>query len=109
MDGINYDTMSLRQRRNPVLNRFNLNQNNIDDINSKREKSYEPQVQINNMNMLGNSRRMNVRYASDIWNMNMNEMLGSRNSLNNERIGKSSDIRYNNTTYNNITMGYVEK
>ena len=85
MDGMNYGTMNPRQGRDPMLNRFSPNQNNIDDINSSGEKSYEPQVQMNNMNMMGNSGRRYVRYSNDMGNMNMNEMLGSRNSLNNER------------------------
>ena len=107
MDGITYGTMNPRQGRDPMLNRFSPNQNNIDDINSSGEKSYEPQVQMNNM--MGNSGRMHVRYANDMGSMNMNEMLGSRNSINNDRIGKNSEIRYNNATYNNMTMGDVKK
>ena len=52
---------------------------------------------------------MHVRYGNDMGNMNMNEMLGTRNSLNKDRMGKNSEVRYNNATYNNMTMGDVKK
>ena len=112
IDGMNYGTMNPRQGRDPMLNRLSPNQNNIDDINSSGDKSYEPRVELNNIkNVLSNSGRMHVRYGNDMgnMNMNMNEMLGTRNSLNKDRMGKNSEVRYNNATYNNMTMGDVKK
>ena len=107
IDGMNY-SMNPRQGRDPMLNRLSPNQNNIDDINSSGDKSYEPRIELNNIkNTLGNSGRMHVRYGNDM-NMNMNEMLGTHNSFNKDRM-KNSEVRYNNATYNNMTMGDVKK
>ncbi len=83
--------MNPREGREPMINKMSPNQN-IDDINSSQDKGYESQAQWNNLkNVLGNQNRINATY-----------------DLPNEKIMKETQIKYNNATYNNMTMGDVK-
>ena len=83
--------MNPREGREPMLNKMSPNQN-IDDNNLSQDKGYESQVQWNNLkNVLGNQNRINSTY-----------------DLPNEKIMKESQVKYNNATYNNMTMGDVK-
>jgi hypothetical protein len=82
--------MNQRDGRDHLMNKMSPNQ--IDDNNSSQDRGYEPQVQWNNLkNVLGNQNRMNGSY-----------------DINNEKNVKETQIKYNNATYNNMTMGDVK-
>ena len=108
-------TMNPREGRDPMIRGMSPNNQNIDEINSSVDKSFEPQVQLNNLkNVLGNSVRMPIHYQNDNltmgnmgMNMNMTDVLPSQ-TMNNNRMIQTSEIKYNNATYNNMTMGDVK-
>ena len=77
--------MNPREGREPMINKMSPNQN-IDDNNSSQDKGYESQARWNDLkNVLGNQVR-------------------SYNEVND----KQTQIKYNNATYNNMTMGDVK-
>ena len=84
--------MNPREGREPMISKMSPNQN-IDDNNSSQDKGYyESQAQWNNLkNVLGNQNRMKGNY-----------------DVQGDKIMKESQIKYNNATYNNMTMGDVK-
>ena len=112
-------SMNPREGRDPMIRGMSPGTQNIDEINSSGDKSFEPQAQLNNLkNVLGQSMRMPVRYQSDMnmgnmnmMNMNMIDSLQPQaQTMTNSRIiqNTSPDVKYNNATYNNMTLGDVK-
>ena len=112
-------SMNPREGRDPMIRGMSPGTQNIDEINSSVDKSFEPQVQLNNLkNVLGQSVRLPVRYQNDMtmgnmnmMNMNMIDSLQPQaQTMTNNRIiqNTSPAVKYNNTTYNNMTLGDVK-
>jgi hypothetical protein len=107
-------SMNPREGRDPMIRGMSPGTQNIDEINSSGDKSFEPQAQLNNLkNVLGQSVRMPVRYQNDMsmgnmnmMNMNMIDSLQPQaQTVTNSRIvqNTSPDVKYNNATYNYLS------